>query len=281
MKRTDNKSIYFYTLCGQVLQSVTTNPYLGVIFSEDLSFTVHIRNICAKASRTLGFLKRNLKSCPAPFKETAYISMCRSVLEYASPIWDLFLEGDKDQIEKIQRKAARFVTGDFRQRSSVTQMMKELTWEPLAERRTEARLILMYQIINGEVAVPVDPAFADQPTSHNTVYISHNAARIGVDPVVQSCRPRAAAAKNVGLQCRRRRIPSNDILVCARDLGWLVGEYIELGRRGHIKHLSHNYKPYQYSFYPRTIRDYNSLPATTRDCDTLDGFKSSLPPGSY
>ena len=38
-------------------------------------------------------------------------------------------------------------------------MMRELKWEPLAERRMKADLIIMYQIINGEVAVPVDPEF--------------------------------------------------------------------------------------------------------------------------
>ena len=30
MKRDGDKSLHFYTLCGQVLQSVTNNPYLGV-----------------------------------------------------------------------------------------------------------------------------------------------------------------------------------------------------------------------------------------------------------
>jgi len=68
-----------------------------------------------------------------------YTSMCRSVLEYASPIWDPYLQRDIDSLERIQRKAARFTTRDFRQRSSVTAMMRNLQWEPLAERRTKAR----------------------------------------------------------------------------------------------------------------------------------------------
>ena len=64
MKRAGVKSaIYFYTLCGQVLESVTNNPYLGVISTDDFSFSTHVRQVCAKASRTLDFLRRNLRNC--------------------------------------------------------------------------------------------------------------------------------------------------------------------------------------------------------------------------
>jgi len=89
--RDGDKSLHFYTLCGQVLQSVTNNPYLGVTLTDDLSFSTHVRKMCAKGNRTLRFLNRNLKYCPQKLSELAYTSMCRSVLEYASPVWDPYL----------------------------------------------------------------------------------------------------------------------------------------------------------------------------------------------
>ena len=95
------KSAIFYTLCGQVLESVTNNPYLGVIFTDDLSFSMRIRQVCAKASRTLCFLRRNLRNCPQKLQELAYTSMYRSVLEYASPVWDPYLQHDIDSLERI------------------------------------------------------------------------------------------------------------------------------------------------------------------------------------
>jgi len=89
-KKDGDKSLHFYTLCGQVglLQSVTNNPYLGVILTDDLSFSTHVRKICAKGSGTPGSLNRNLKYCPQKLRELAYIIMCRPVLKYASPVWD-------------------------------------------------------------------------------------------------------------------------------------------------------------------------------------------------
>ena len=83
-----------------------------------------------------------------------------------------------DSLERIQCKAARFTTRDFRQRSSVTAMMCSLQWEPLAERRTKARVILMYLILNDEVAIPISPSILQpgrrgrfiQPAHHYQQY---------------------------------------------------------------------------------------------------------------
>jgi len=122
---------------------VTNNPYPGVIFTDDLSFSTHIRQVCAKASRTLGFLRRNLRMSS---KTT------RTCIHQHVPI-----QRDIDSLERIQRQAARFTTRDFRQRSSVTVMMHNLQWEPLAER-TKGRVILVYLILNDEVAIPISPS---------------------------------------------------------------------------------------------------------------------------
>ena len=50
-----NKSSHFYTIGSQILQQVKDNPYLGVTFSDDLTWKSHITNITKKANSTLGF----------------------------------------------------------------------------------------------------------------------------------------------------------------------------------------------------------------------------------
>jgi hypothetical protein len=42
------------------LESVDKAKYLGVTISEDLKWESQINNICGKANKTLGFLRRNL-----------------------------------------------------------------------------------------------------------------------------------------------------------------------------------------------------------------------------
>ena len=56
----------------------------------------------------------------------------------------------------VQIRAAIFVFNDFKPIRSVPSMLSLLGWKPLAERRREHRLSLLYKIINGLVAIPAD-----------------------------------------------------------------------------------------------------------------------------
>jgi hypothetical protein len=44
---------------GETLQNVDHQPYLGVELSNNLKYNLHIDQTCKKASKVLGFLKRN------------------------------------------------------------------------------------------------------------------------------------------------------------------------------------------------------------------------------
>ena len=147
----NNRSTNFYQLDNHILQQVDENPYLGVTFTDNLKFGTHITKITNKASSTLGFLKRNLKHCPLFCRKTAYLSLVRSTLEYSSFVWDPFLQKDIDKLESIQRKAARFISGDFKSRDHgcVTRMLKQLELPPLQDRRKMARLTFFFKVAEG------------------------------------------------------------------------------------------------------------------------------------
>ena len=51
-----------YTLHGQILEVVTSAKYLGVDISSGLSWNFHIDRITGNANRTLGYIRRNIKS---------------------------------------------------------------------------------------------------------------------------------------------------------------------------------------------------------------------------
>ena len=42
-----------YRMMGKTLEHVTSNPYLGVTFQQNLNWTLHTNNIVARARRTL------------------------------------------------------------------------------------------------------------------------------------------------------------------------------------------------------------------------------------
>ena len=148
-----NKSQRFYSLNGHILQQVQNNPYLGLQISEDLKWTTHIANVTKKANSTLGFLRRNLRHCPKDCKKLAYISLVRSTMEYGAIIWDPFATGEINKLERVQRQAARFITGDYKSRDEgcVTNMLARLELQELRDRRTSQRLIFMYKVVEGLV----------------------------------------------------------------------------------------------------------------------------------
>ena len=117
----------------------------------------NIDNISKKASSTLGFIRRYLHHCPAKTRKSAYISLVRSTLEYGAIIWDPFLQSDIDKLERIQRKAVRFIKRDYRTRTPgcVSQMLSDLDLASLQQRRKELRLTFIFRIVGGLVpAIP-------------------------------------------------------------------------------------------------------------------------------
>ena len=86
--RKKNTLIGNYTLNNHPLKNVTETKYLGVTIQDNLSWDKHIQQTYNKANQTLGFLRRNLKIGNRKMKETAYKTLVRPILEYASPVWD-------------------------------------------------------------------------------------------------------------------------------------------------------------------------------------------------
>lgn len=77
-------------------------------------------------------------------KLTAYTSLVRPVLEYGSMVWDPSQKYQVDQLERIQRRAARFIMSDYRSSESVSEMLHKLKLPPLSQRRRVARLKFLY-----------------------------------------------------------------------------------------------------------------------------------------
>ena len=60
----------------------------GVDISSGLSWNTHIDRITGTATRTLNFIQRNIRTKNKKVRETAYNTLVRPQLEYASPVWD-------------------------------------------------------------------------------------------------------------------------------------------------------------------------------------------------
>ncbi len=146
-----------YHIHGHDLATVKTGKYLGVSISDNLTWNAHIDDKTKKANNTLGFLRRNIARCPKTIKHQCYTSLVRPIVEYASAVWDPHTSKNITQLEAVQRRAARFVVGDYRTTSSTSQMIADLGWQPLEQRRSDARLSMMFRITRGLIDICADP----------------------------------------------------------------------------------------------------------------------------
>lgn len=144
-----------YILHGQVLETVTCARYLGVDISSNIKWNSHIDRVVGNANRSLGYIRRNIKCKNRDVRESAYNTIVRPQLEYASAVWDPHTKEHISKIEMVQRRAARWTVGNFDNRASVTEMLNKLGWRTLEQRRADARLCLFYKIVYGLVAVPL------------------------------------------------------------------------------------------------------------------------------
>ena len=126
---------FLYELCGVLLKSVTQERYLGVVLSQSLSWSNHASQVSVKANQNIVFIKRNLKGSPQELKRLAYITFVRSGMEYASPMWDPNTSKDHAALERVQRRAARWIISSY-DRTSVTNLLRQLNLEPLEKAQT-------------------------------------------------------------------------------------------------------------------------------------------------
>ena len=152
-----------YSMHGQVLDSVDSARYLGVDITSDLNFTQHINRTTSNASKILGYLKRNILTKHSGIREAAYKTIVRPQVEYASTVWSPHTKKDIHKIEMVQRRAIRWTQNSYSTYASVTQMQNELGLRSLEQRRADARVIMLFKIVHGLVAIPL-PSYFEQPS---------------------------------------------------------------------------------------------------------------------
>ena len=80
-----HKQILFdYSLHNHTLENVQSAKYLGITITDNMDWGQHVSEISYKATKTLGFLCRNLAFAPRSTKEVAYKTLVRPKLEYGA-----------------------------------------------------------------------------------------------------------------------------------------------------------------------------------------------------
>lgn len=144
--RSTNMHLNSYSINNTAIENVSTLKYLGVYLSSNLTWNEHIDAIISKASKTLGFIRRNLYLASQSTKLLAYTSLVRSKLDYASIIWNPNQAYLTNRLEALQNKAARLITKNYSRTSSITAIKESLQLPSLEKRRILALLCHFHRL---------------------------------------------------------------------------------------------------------------------------------------
>jgi hypothetical protein len=161
MTFTRKKFVKFtdYSINNEILHRVNEFRDLGLVLDPALSFNQHVTLMVNKAYRNLGFIirqSRNFKSIAT--LKLLYFTLVRSILEFASVIWNPHFSNNIHLVEKVQKKFLRFlyfkVTGHFTYDIPYNELLKIFELDSLEKRRKIANLIFLFKLVRYQIDDP-------------------------------------------------------------------------------------------------------------------------------
>ena len=110
-RRSCRKPLNTYYLGEEILSHSPETSDLGISVSGNCTWTSHIEQMCSKANRVLGLVKR---PCGRDIRDVQtrkllYTALVRPLLEYSSSVWSPYFVKHRRLIENIQRRATKFI----------------------------------------------------------------------------------------------------------------------------------------------------------------------------
>ena len=134
-----------YSINENILEQVSTFKDLGVLISNNLSWSKHIESIVSKANKTLGLIKRICKEVKnTNTRRILYCALVRPKLEYASSVWSPYTIKHRLLIENVQRRATKFIL-NYPDNMSYVDRLQKTNLLSLEFRREISDLILLFK----------------------------------------------------------------------------------------------------------------------------------------
>ena len=155
--RKYNKVEYHYKLKDKVLVNTNYERDLGVWTSSNLTWTKHIEYQCTQANKMLGYIRRStLEINSTLVRRTLYLTLVRSQLCYASQVWAPQSIISIKRIERVQRRATKFILDlPFFCDISYNQRLEMLNLLPVCYWHEYLDMVFFFKCVRGMVNINV------------------------------------------------------------------------------------------------------------------------------
>jgi ribonuclease P/MRP protein subunit RPP40 len=119
-----------------VLEETREEKDIGVMVTSNLKPTAQCARAAKMAQMVLGQISRTFH----------YKQYVRPHLEFSTPAWAPWTEGDRNCLEKVQQRAIKMVSG---LKSNIyEERLRELNLPTLLERRHQADMVMVHKILH-------------------------------------------------------------------------------------------------------------------------------------
>jgi hypothetical protein len=145
-----------YQCGGSSLPATASFVDLGVTRSCDGTYHDHVTSVVQKGRKLVGMCLRGLQSRDPAFMLRVYKTYIMPVLNYASSIWSPHMRQEVDELEAVQRRFTKKVTGQAQ--LSYGARLRNLSLLSLESQRMQADLIAVYKIRHGLAGISLEDA---------------------------------------------------------------------------------------------------------------------------
>ena len=129
------------------LEVVQKSKYLGVQIDNSLDWKEHIKVTSSKVSKAVGFLRHAKPFLPEETLKTLYTGIIEPHFCYCCLVWGCSGVNEITQLQKLQNRAARIVTGSSFD-APCQPLIKVLGWKTIDQLITSETNIMVYKSLH-------------------------------------------------------------------------------------------------------------------------------------
>ena len=184
-----NQPNHVYYIHGSIIQSIDQFKDLGVIRSQDASYSGHCESVVNKANKMAGLLRRVFKSRSKEMMWPAFIYYVLPTLTYCSPAWHPKQKGNINLLENVQRRYTKRIRG--LSNMSYSERLSELNALSVANRLIYSDMTFTYKILHNLTSYScsdVGLQLSKSNTRGNSLHFVHRKIVSNVHASLFSCR---------------------------------------------------------------------------------------------
>lgn len=136
------------TIGGYRINRVFSKKILGLVLDENLKWDKHIEEQSKKISQNIALLRRAKSFLPQKDLVTMYNAFVLPYFTYCSTVWSDGCLTQIEKLSKLQRRAARVITGDIYEVHS-SEILKKLVWLPIDKILKNREIITTFKALTG------------------------------------------------------------------------------------------------------------------------------------